>query len=70
MADPTTREVAPPPALPPPRWRAGFLYGLSVPIVKRPGTEVFQAQVMARGRGALKLDKPGAGASVDLLRLD
>lgn len=56
MADPVTREVGLPLAIPPRRLRAGFLYADPVPIRKRPGTEVFQALFTGgRGRAAPKL---------------
>ncbi|UQA58946.1 ArnT family glycosyltransferase [Polyangium aurulentum] len=68
MADPTTREVGLPLAIPPGRLRAGFLYADPVPIRKRPGTEVFQALFTGgRGRGAPR----GASAGgIEVLRVD
>jgi hypothetical protein len=52
MADPTTRELAPPPDIAPSRWRPGFLYGLRVPLLERPGTEIF---TLTLGSQALEL---------------
>ena len=70
MADPTTRELAPPLSLPPARLRPGFLYSLVVPIVKRPGTEVFQVSALGRNRAGLRRDKPGAASILDVLTLN
>lgn len=41
MADPTIRDVAPPLAIPPSRWREGFIYSQRIAIRKRPGRERF-----------------------------
>jgi hypothetical protein len=69
IADPTEREVGLPLAIPPERWRKGFLYADPVPIRKRPGTEVFRASYRGRGRGSAP--KPVAGgSSVEVLRLE
>ncbi|WP_438038841.1 ArnT family glycosyltransferase [Sorangium sp. So ce128] len=70
MADPVVREVGPPTAISPQRWRTGFLYADPVPIQKRPGTEVFWASMTARGRGrAPKLVDRGGASEVEVLRL-
>jgi hypothetical protein len=71
MADPTTREVGLPLAIPPGRLRAGFLYADPVPIRKRPGTEVFQALFAGgRGRAAPRLVRPEGQGGVGVLRLE
>ncbi|WP_437973978.1 glycosyltransferase family 39 protein [Sorangium sp. So ce295] len=70
MADPVVREVGPPTAISPQRWRTGFLYADPVPIRKRPGTEVFWASMTARERGrAPKLVDRGGASEVEVLRL-
>ncbi|WP_437903781.1 glycosyltransferase family 39 protein [Sorangium sp. So ce327] len=70
MADPVVREVGPPTAISPQRWRTGFLYADPVPIRKRPGTEVFWASMTARerGRAPKRVDRGGA-SEVEVLRL-
>jgi hypothetical protein len=69
MADPTEREVAPPLALSPRRWRSGFLYSHRVVIRKRPGTEHFELRVRLRGSGGETPAIADAGP-IELLRLD
>jgi 4-amino-4-deoxy-L-arabinose transferase-like glycosyltransferase len=69
MADPTDRDVTPPLALAPQRWKKGFLYADPVAIRKRPGTEVFRAVWWSRG-GAPAPRRVGGGArDVELMTL-
>jgi hypothetical protein len=51
MADPTLREVAIPMDIAPLRWRPGFLYGLQIPILERPGHERFMLSFRLRNSG-------------------
>ena len=51
MADPTLREAAIPMSIAPLRWRAGFLYGLEIPILERPGRERFALSFRLRHSG-------------------
>jgi 4-amino-4-deoxy-L-arabinose transferase-like glycosyltransferase len=62
MADPTVRETSFPFVLAPSRFRRGFLYGHTVVVRKRPGTEVFEASLHGH-------DVPRAGRPVEVLRL-
>jgi hypothetical protein len=52
MPDPGVREVGPAPYPPTRRWRAGFLYEHAIPLVQRPGREVFELEVVPRGARA------------------
>jgi hypothetical protein len=72
MADPTEREVAPPLALSPRRWRAGFLYSHRVVIRKRPGTELFELRVRSRGPAGVEAATRAAAdlRPIEVLRLD
>jgi hypothetical protein len=69
MADPTLREVGQPLAIPPTRFRKGFLYVNPVSIVKRPGTEVYQVSWNGAGRKAIRVVGTPL-TTVDVLRLD
>jgi hypothetical protein len=69
MADPTEREVGLPLAIPPQRWRKGFIYADPVAIRKRPGTEVFRASFWVRGAGSPPKRVGGGGAAVEVLTL-
>lgn len=69
MADPTVREVGLPPSIPATRFRGGFLYVDPVSIVKRPGTEVYQATWNIRGRQLARVSGTG-GTTVDVLTLE
>lgn len=69
MADPTDREVGLPLAIPPQRWRKGFLYAGPVPIRKRPGTEVFRASFWVRGAGSAPRRLGAGGDAVEVLTL-
>jgi Dolichyl-phosphate-mannose-protein mannosyltransferase len=62
MADPTTREVGLPLAIPPELWRAGLLYSDKIPIRKRPGLEEFRAQLASPPDRALAAVTEGAGS--------
>lgn len=67
MADPTDREVGLPLAIAPHRWKKGFLYVDPVAVRKRPGTEVYRAQLVARSKGAAPR-RAGGAAEVLTLR--
>ncbi len=67
MPDPVEREVGLPTPIAPERWRAGFLYADLVPIQKRPGTEVFKAAFVGRGRAPAR--EGGGPSAIEVLRL-
>lgn len=69
MADPALREVGQPLAIPPTRFRKGFLYVDPVSIVKRPGTEIFQVSWNGRGRQPMRVVGTGL-TTVDVLKLE
>ena len=68
MADPTVREVGQPLAIPPARFRKGFLYVNPVSIVKRPGREIYQVSWNGRGRQPVRVAGTQA-TTVDVLEL-
>ncbi len=68
MADPLDRDVGIPLAIPPQRWKKGFLYTDPVAIRKRPGTEVYRAYFWVRGPG-IPPRRIGGPKEVDLLTL-
>jgi hypothetical protein len=67
MADPVERDVGLPLAIPPERFRAGFLYADPVPIQKRPGAEVFRAFFATKGKPSAP--RPVSGESPVVLEL-
>jgi hypothetical protein len=69
MADPTLRELGQPLAIPPTRFRKGFLYVNPVSIVKRPGAEIYQVSWNGRGRRPMRVVGTGS-TTVDVLKLD
>ena len=68
MADPLDRDVGIPLAIPPQRWKKGFLYTDPVAIRKRPGTEVYRCYFWVRGAGSPPR-RLGGPKDVDLLTL-
>ena len=68
MADPLDRDVGIPLAIPPQRWKKGFLYSDPVAIRKRPGTEVYRAYFWVRGAG-VPPRRLGGPKDVDLVTL-